>query len=237
MTRVVSHDYRGCERTLLLLTETRFKTHAKHSLGKPPEKPPTTTSLSSFRERQDNTSRAIPCSHPHNYKDRIPAVLLHSVFDRLIEDRKNVIMELADAMSALYSTESTWIDMLSWKPSMVTLLTPKPRALDMKRVRTSLWMVVVTLSQNLRAKLRRTIFSVYRLLPGVVEKGSARIDKFSTATFSSNALSVCFSAPNIGRCRSLHCLCWCHMESPSNSTITVDSHCIYIPFIRPTPTI
>ncbi|KAI6152435.1 hypothetical protein BKA82DRAFT_4111244 [Pisolithus tinctorius] len=116
----------------------RFITHAKHSLGKPPEKPPTTASLSSLRERQDDTSRAIPCSRPHNYKDRIPVVLLHSVFDWLIEDRKNVIMELANAMSTLYSTESTWIDKLSWKPSMVILPTPKPRALDMKRVRTSL---------------------------------------------------------------------------------------------------
>lgn len=74
----------GCERTLLPLTETRFKTHAKHSL----KKPPTTASLSSFHERQDDTSRAVPCSRPHNYKDRILVDLLHSVFDRLFEDCK-----------------------------------------------------------------------------------------------------------------------------------------------------
>lgn len=140
MAYVVNHvlSIMGYERTLLLLTETRFKTHAKHSLGKPPEKPPTTASLSSFRERQNDTSRAIPCSRPHNYKDRILVDLLHSVFDRLIEDRKNIFMELEDAMSALYSTESTWIDKLSWKLSKVTSPTPKRRALDMKRVKTSL---------------------------------------------------------------------------------------------------
>ncbi|KAI6041164.1 hypothetical protein EDC04DRAFT_2879030 [Pisolithus marmoratus] len=83
------------------------------------EKPSTTAIPLSFFDRQKNDCKAIPCSCPRKYKDRIPTVLLHPVFGQFIDDTKEIevsaednklVVELADAMSDLYKNKSEQID-------------------------------------------------------------------------------------------------------------------------------
>ncbi|KAH0825855.1 hypothetical protein J3R83DRAFT_7520 [Lanmaoa asiatica] len=84
-----------------------------------PKKPSATASPSSFRKWQEIATKAIPCGRPRDREDCIPTILLHPVFCQFIQDTKDIrptpqdnklVVDLADAMSALYPNESTRVD-------------------------------------------------------------------------------------------------------------------------------
>jgi len=91
--------------------------HKKFLKNNSLNKPSATATPLIFRKWQAQRTQAISCERPRTYKDPIPTTLLHPIFGQFIKDTRNIqlttndnelTMDLAGAMSALYTDESKW---------------------------------------------------------------------------------------------------------------------------------